>query len=149
MTNSIQTEPTDAFLLELFENTHSIAVIGLSPVPSRPSFGVARYLIEAGFEIYGVRPKAPLQILDRPCFEHLRDLKKPIDLINVFRNSEAIPDLVNEIEEWMKQNPNQSQPRYLWLQEGISHREAEARARQAGLKVVSNRCILKEHRRLS
>lgn len=125
-----------------------IAVIGLSPVPARPSFGVTRYMIQNGFEIFGIRPATPPEILGRPCVESLAELKTPVDIIDVFRNPEAIPDVVDEIEAWMKTLPEKDRPTVLWLQEGVSHPEAEEKAKRLGLKVVSNRCILKEHARL-
>lgn len=143
------TELSDSEIKSHLTPPKKIAVIGLSPTPDRPSYGVARYLIQQGFEIYGVRPAAPPEILGRPSVERLSDLKTPIDIIDVFRSSDAIPGLVDQIEEWMKTLPEGQRPKLLWLQEGVSHAEAEEKAKRLGLKVVSNRCILKEHRRLS
>jgi len=125
-----------------------IAVIGLSPVAGRPSFGVTHYMQSQGYEIFGVRPDSPAEILGRPCVATLQDLTVDVDIINVFRNSDAIPGVVNEIEHWLASHPTDRPPRLLWLQEGISHPEAEAKAERLGFRVISNRCILKQHRRL-
>ncbi len=140
----------DLELRDLLRNSRRIAVIGLSPVPARPSYAVTRYLIENGYEISGVRPGSPKEILGRPCVESLNELTEDIDIIDVFRNSDAIPDVVSEIEIWMKSAAmkNHRKPKLLWLQEGVHHPEAEARAEKLGLTVVSNKCILKEHARL-
>ena len=140
------TNLSDAEIREILETNRRIAVIGLSPVPSRPSFGVTRYMIESGYEIFGIRPGSPTTILGRPCVETLRQFDEDVGIINVFRNSEAIPELVTELEAWMKTRTKK--PNVLWLQQGISHPEAEARAEKLGLKVISNRCILVEHSRL-
>jgi uncharacterized protein len=139
---------SDDELRDILSSCQRIAVIGLSPVPARPSYGVSRYMIRKGYELYGVRPGSPPEILGRPCVDKLADLDAEIDLIDVFRNSDAIPGLVDEIEVWMKSNPGSKKPRVLWLQEGVAHPEAEKKAEGLGLKVVSNRCILKEHMRL-
>lgn len=137
---------SDAELTEILRRSRRLAVIGLSPVPSRPSYGVTAYMIEQGYEIFGVRPASPPQILERPCVESLKDLQVDVDLFDVFRNPEAVPEVVEEIALWMAGRPQR--PRVLWLQEGVSHPQAEARARELGLQVVADRCILKEHRRL-
>jgi predicted CoA-binding protein len=115
-----------------------IAVVGLSPHPDRPSHEVTRYMIEQGYEICGVRP-AQREILGRPCYARLADVPGPLEIVDVFRNSEAIPALVDEVIPL--------RPKVLWLQEGVSHPEAEERARRAGIRVIADRCILKEHAR--
>lgn len=137
---------SDNEIKELLSQSKKIAVIGLSPVPARPSYGVTRYMIQQGYEIFGIRPGSPAKILDRPAFEKLADLKEDVDIIDVFRNPDALPEVVDEIEAWMKSQ--NKKPKLLWLQEGVSHPEAEKKAQSLGLKVVSDRCILKEHRRL-
>lgn len=139
---------TDAQIKDILETGNRIAVVGLSPVPARPSFGVTKYMIDHGYEIYGVRPASPPEILGRPCVEKLSDLKEDIDIIDVFRNADAIPQLVDEIEEWMKNMSPERRPKCLWLQLGITHPEAEKKAEKLGLKVISDKCILIEHRRL-
>ena len=137
---------TDTELSEILKSSKRIVVIGLSPVAARPSFGVTRYMIEKGYEIFGVRPASPPSILGRPCFERLADLDEDVDIINVFRNPDALPELMTEIETWMKTRTRK--PTTLWLQEGVVNPIAEAKARILGLKVVVDRCILKDHARL-
>jgi predicted CoA-binding protein len=138
----------DAQIKDILEEGTRIAVVGLSPVAARPSYEVTQYMIDHGYEIYGVRPASPPEILGRPCVEKLSDLKEDVDIIDVFRNSDAIPALVGEIEVWMKGMSPERRPKCLWLHLGITHPEAEKKAEKLGLKVISNRCILMEHRRL-
>lgn len=139
---------SDSEMKTLLTEARKIAVIGLSPVPARPSFGVTRYMIDQGYEIFGVRPASPPEILGRPCVEALADLGEDVDIIDVFRNSDAIPQVVDDLEKWVAKFPRRTTPRLLWLQEGVSHPEAEERASRLGFKVVANRCILKDHMRL-
>lgn len=138
--------PTDANLRDWLKQAKRIAVIGLSPQPSRPSHGVTQYMIRQGYEIFGVRPGAPATVLGRPCVERLDQLTEDVDLFDVFRNPDSLPGVVDDIESWLKKHP--ARPRTLWLQEGVTHPQAEARARSLGLNVVSDLCILKEHARL-
>ena len=140
--------PTDAEVRDLLRDGKRIAVIGLSPVPSRPSYGVTKYMIDHGYEIYGVRPASPPTVLGRPSVEKLADLEEDVDIIDVFRNIDAIPQVVDEVEAWLKTKPRDRWPKALWLQLGIAHPEAEERARKLGLMVISDKCILVEHRRL-
>lgn len=140
---------SDARLTEILSRGKRLCVIGLSPVPARPSYGVTRYMISQGYEIYGVRPASPATILGRPAFESLSMVEADIDIFDIFRNAEAVPEVVEEIGRWMQKHPRTSGPaRVLWLQEGVGHPQAEARARELGLEVVSDLCILKEHVRL-
>lgn len=141
---------SDDELRQILKDSKTIAVIGLSPVAARPSYGVTRYMQSQGYEIYGVRPASPPEILGRPCVESLAQLDADIDIIDVFRNSDAIAGLVDEIAAWLKspKRANRRKPKLLFLQEGVHDAEAEARAEKLGLKVVSNRCLLKEHARL-
>lgn len=133
-------------IADVLRDSRAIAVIGLSPVPGRPSYGVTQYMIGQGYEIYGVRPAAPEKILDRPAFDSLALLPAgvDIDIFDVFRNPEAVPGVIGEIKAWSKAHPR-PKPRVVWLQEGVGHPQAEAVAEAAGLLVVSDRCILKDH----
>jgi uncharacterized protein len=115
-----------------------IAVVGLSPNESRPSHGVTEYMIHQGYEITGVRPGVD-EILVRPCYRALRDLPEPPEIVNVFRSPEHVPAIVDEAIA--------AGAKVLWLQEGVAHPDAERRAREAGLEVISDRCILKAHRK--
>lgn len=140
--------PDDSQIKKVLENNKRIAVIGLSSVPSRPSYEVTEYMIEHGYEIFGVRPGSEKEVLGRPSFQSLAELREPVDIINVFRNPDAIPQVVDELLEWMRTKPADRRPKVLWLQLGISHAAAEEKARKAGLIVISDACILMEHRRL-
>jgi len=116
-----------------------IAVVGASPNPDRPSNDVARYLIEQGFEVIPVRPKVR-EILGRPCYATLEDIPVSVDLVDVFRRSEACPDVARSAVA--------IGARALWLQEGIVSEEAAGIARAGGLQVVMDLCIKKFHRDL-
>ncbi len=116
-----------------------IAVVGLSPDPTRPSFGVSAYMQANGYEITPVRPDN-VSILGVPSVGSLSELSKPVEIVDVFRKSDAVPAIVDEaIAVGAK---------VLWLQEGVFNPVAEEKARAAGLIVISDRCILKEHSRL-
>jgi len=113
-----------------------IAVVGLSSKPTRPSFGVSRYMQEAGYRIIPVNPNEQ-QVLGEKCYRRLEDIPVRVDIVDVFRRSEFVPEVVKSaIAVGAK---------VVWLQEGVVHEEAAARARAAGLSVVMDRCILKEH----
>jgi len=116
-----------------------IVVVGLSPDAARPSYGVTNYMIDQGYEIIGVRPGSN-SILTRPCYSSLHEVPKPIEIVDVFRAPEHVPAIVDEAIA--------CGAKAIWLQEGVSHSDAERKARAAGLLVVSDRCILKEHMRL-
>ena len=116
-----------------------IAVVGLSPDPDRPSYGVTHYMQSQGYEIVPVRPGGET-ILGVQSVAALKDVPKPVEIVDVFRKSEAVPQIVDEAIA--------AGAKVLWLQEGVMHPEAEEKARKAGLKVFSDLCILKEHYRL-
>lgn len=118
-----------------------IAVVGLSSHPVRPSFGVARYLQSHGFRILPVNPNETT-VLGEAAYADLDSAAAaaPIDIVDVFRRSEFVPEVAAAaIRVGAKM---------LWLQEGVSHPAAEAAARAAGLLVVADHCLLKEHARL-
>ena len=115
-----------------------IAVVGLSPNPARPSHGVSRYMQAAGYRIRPVHP-GEADILGEPTYAKLEAIPDRVDIVNVFRRSEHIPEIV--------ESAVRIGARCIWLQEGVTHAEAERRAHEAGLLVVSDLCILKEHAR--
>ncbi len=133
-------------LRQILKTYKNLCVIGLSPNEQKPSFSVTQYMQYQGYQITGVNPDTK-EILGRPCFSRLAEVLPPIEIINVFRRPEFIPAIVDEIASLIKKEP-QFQPKVLWLQLGIEHAEAEAKVRNLGLEVVSNKCILVEHRRL-
>jgi predicted CoA-binding protein len=119
----------------------TIAVVGLSSNPARPSFGVARYLQSQGFRILPVNPNET-EVLGEAAYPDLaaaRAAVGPIDIVDVFRKSEFVPAIAAEAAA--------IGAKVLWLQEGVSHEAAEAAAREAGLAVVSDQCLLKQHAR--
>jgi len=121
----------------LFASVRTIAVVGLSDDPSRPSNGVAAYLQRAGYRIIPVNPSVP-EILGEKCYATLRDIPDAVDLVDVFRKPEAVgPIAADAIAIGAK---------YLWLQEGVINVDAADSALQAGLQVVMDKCMLKEHR---
>ncbi len=117
----------------------TVAVVGISPDPSRASYGVASYLQSAGYRIVPVRPDVE-KILGEKVYRTLKDIPFPVDIVDVFRKPEAVPPIAREAVD--------IGARALWLQEGVGNLEAESIAREGGLAVVSDRCMLKEHRRL-
>lgn len=129
----------DQVIHELLSRYRRIAVVGLSPNASRPSHSVTRYMMQAGYEITGVRP-AQKEILGRPCYGTLREVPPPIEIVNVFRSPEHVSPVVDDAIA--------VGARVLWLQQGVTHPEAEERARKAGMTVISDRCILVDHQRL-
>jgi uncharacterized protein len=121
---------------ELLKTSRTIAVVGLSSRRHRPSYGVAEYLQSVGYRVIGVNPRER-EILGEKCYARLEDLPEPVDIVDVFRRSEFVPDIV--------ESAIRIRARGIWMQEGVMHPEAAERARRAGLVVVMNACILKEH----
>jgi predicted CoA-binding protein len=129
----------DADMIEMLRNARTIAVVGLSSKRLRPSHGVAAYLQQHGYRIIPVNP-TETEVLGEKAYATLAEVTEKIDIVDVFRRPEAVPDVVDEAIKL-------GVP-YLWLQEDVVHDAAAEKARGAGIKVVMDRCILKEHRRL-
>jgi predicted CoA-binding protein len=119
----------------LVARSRVIAVVGASPDPDRPSHDVMRALIERGFEVIPVRPGCDA-ILGRPCVARLSEIEGRIDIVDVFRRSEAAADVAREAAA--------VGARALWLQEGVVSPQARAIALRAGMDYVEDRCIKKE-----
>ncbi|MCS7314054.1 MAG: CoA-binding protein [Bryobacterales bacterium] len=128
-----------ASIAEILRSARTIAVVGLSSKPWRPSYGVAEYMKRAGYRIIPVNPNEQ-EVLGEKSYPDLEAVPERVDIVNVFRRSEFVPEIVEAAIR--------IGARVVWLQEGIRHDEAAERARGAGLQVVQDRCILKEHRRL-
>lgn len=122
---------------ELLANTKTIAVIGLSSNPMRPSFGVSEYMKSKGYRIIPINPNEHT-VLGEKCYRALADVPEKIDLVDVFRRSEHVSQIVDEVI--------QLKVPALWLQEGVVDHSAAKRARDANVFVVMDKCILKEHR---
>ncbi len=122
----------------LLSTAKTIAVVGLSPSPLRPSYGVAAYLQTHGYRIIPVNPEIK-GALGEKAYASLKDVPEKIDIVNIFRRPENVPPVVDEAIALKLP--------VIWMQEGVVHDEAAAKARQAGIFVVMDHCILKEHRR--
>lgn len=132
-------QPSDREIKELLGNAHTIAVVGLSSSRSRASYGVSQYMQSAGYRIIPVNPNEQ-QVLGEKAYARLEDVPEKIDVVNIFRRSEFVPETVDAAIH--------KGARAIWMQEGVADETAAQRARDAGLFVVMDSCILKEHRRL-
>jgi hypothetical protein len=128
-----------ANLGELLHSGQTIAVVGLSSKRYRPSFGVAEYMQSAGFRIIPVNPFES-EVLGEKSYATLESIPEHVDIVDIFRRSEFVLEIVEAAIR--------IGARAIWMQEGVIHEEAAEKARAAGLAVVMDRCILKEHRRL-
>ena len=123
-------------IAELLRSAKTIAVVGLSNNPARTSNGVSAYMQSQGYRIIPVNP-AISEALGEKAYPTLSEVPEKIDIVNVFRRPEHVPEVVDEAIRL-------GVPA-IWMQEGVVHEEAAEKARQAGIFVVMNRCILKEH----
>lgn len=132
---------SDDQIKQILENAKTIAVVGLASSPLRPSYGVSAYMQHQGYRIIPVNPSIA-DSLGEKSYASLRDIPNgiKIDIVDVFRRPDAVPEIVDEVIELKLP--------VLWLQETVVHQEAAEKARKAGVFVVMDRCILKEHRRL-
>jgi predicted CoA-binding protein len=127
-------------LSEILHNSHTIAVVGLSGKRFRPSYGVAEYMQRAGYRIIPVNPRES-QVLGETSYPDLDSIPDSVDIVDIFRRAEFVPEIVDAaIRKGAKA---------IWMQEGVIHEDAARRATDAGLTVVMDRCILKDHRRLA
>jgi predicted CoA-binding protein len=132
------TTEQDQAIRDILESARTIAVVGLSADPNRPSHYVAAYLQRAGYRIIPVNPSLTA-VLGEKAYARLEDIPDPVDVVDVFRLPSAVPDITDAAIR--------IKAKALWLQEGIVHEEAAAKAQAAGLGVVQDRCLLKEHAR--
>lgn len=134
----------NSYISGILNAVRTIAIVGASANEVRPSFFVLKYLVAKGYEVYPVNPgQAGKEICGRPVFARLSDVPVPIDMVDVFRASEAVPGIVDEV---LTLDPL---PKVLWTQLTVRHDEAAARAEAAGIKIVMNRCPKIEYARLS
>jgi len=125
---------------QILQSARTVAVVGLSGKRYRPSYGVAEYLKREGYRVVPVNPEET-EVLGEKSYPDLDSVPGEIDVVDIFRRPEFVPEIVEAaIRKGAK---------VIWMQEGVIHEEAARRAREAGLTVVMDRCILKDHRRLA
>jgi len=127
--------PEDA-IAKLLKSARNIAVVGLSASPLRPSHGVAAYMQSHGYKIIPVNPEIT-NVLGEDAYPSLVDIPEKIDIVDIFRRPEFVPPIVDQAI--------QLKVAAIWMQEGVVHNQAAEKARRAGILVVMDRCILKEH----
>lgn len=132
--------PTPDAAERILRQARTIAVVGLSPDPRRPSHGVARYLQRAGYRIIPVNPNVR-EVLGERAYGRLRDVPDPIDVVDVFRRSEFVGPIVEEAIA--------IKAPAIWLQDGVVDETAAERARAAGLEVVMDDCMMRRHAALA
>ncbi len=123
-------------ITEILKTSRTIAVVGLSSKPFRPSYGVTQYLQSVGYRIIPVNP-AESEVLGERSYARLEDIPEKVDIVDVFRRSEFVHQIV--------ESAIAIGARCVWMQEGVAHPEAAESGRRAGLLVVMDTCILKEH----
>lgn len=133
----MSTLPKSDPITDLLKRAHTIAVVGLSNSPLRPSHGVAAYMQTQGYKIIPVNPNVE-ESLGEKSYASLLQVPQKIDVVNVFRRSEYLEEIVDQAIELKVPA--------IWMQEDVINESAAQRARQAGIFVVMDRCILKEHR---
>jgi predicted CoA-binding protein len=133
------TNPDQKTICQILREVHTIAVVGLSPNPSRPAHGVARALQGFGYRIVPVRPLID-KVLGEQAYPDLENIPFPVDIVEVFRAPEHIPAIVEScIRLGIKR---------LWLQDGVIHEAAALRAQQAGIQIVMDRCMYRDFTQL-
>jgi len=133
--------PDDSQIKDLLNHAKTIAVVGLTNNPMRPSHGVSAYMQHQGYRIIPVNPGID-EALGEKAYPSLRDIPKDvkIDIVDVFRRPDAVPQVVDDVIDLKLPA--------IWLQETVVHEQAAEKARKAGVFVMMDSCILKEHRRL-
>jgi uncharacterized protein len=136
MTTTAEMQASAAEITEILDNHRVVAVVGLSSDPNRPSYQVAHYLQVHGYRIVPVNPGCR-EILGEKCYASLRDIPFPVEIVDIFRVVSAIPGIVDEaIAVGAK---------VIWMQQGLEEAASAQKARQAGLRVVMDRCLKIEH----
>jgi len=129
----------------ILEKYKTIAVVGLSTNPAKDSHRVAKYLKARGYRIIPINPSADI-ILGEKCYKSLLDVPETIEIVDIFRPAKDVPPIVDQAIELKRKLGN---PHVIWMQLGIVNEEAAKRARDANLTVVMNKCMMREHKRLS
>ncbi|RMA41144.1 CoA-binding protein [Rhodophyticola porphyridii] len=135
--------PSDDLLRKILKESKSFACVGVSPNPVRPSHYVARYLSLKGYRVIPVNPGQLGKLLfGADVVANLSDIAEPVDVVDIFRRPEAVPAIVEAALAM------ESRPKTIWMQIGVTHPEAAARAEAAGIQVIQNRCPKIEYQRL-
>jgi predicted CoA-binding protein len=124
---------------EILKRFHTVALVGLSSNKDRPSYGVAQYLKKQGYKVVPVNPNEE-KILGLACYPSLSSLTEPVEIVDIFRSPDQVMEVV---EEAIKIGA-----KVVWMQEGVMNAQAAMRARDAGLEVIMDMCMMKEHRRV-
>ena len=122
----------------ILAESRTVAVVGMSPRPERPSHYVAKYLMEQGYDIVPVNPQVD-EVLGLKSYPDLTSIPRQVDLVDIFRRSNQVPPIVDEAID--------IGAKFIWMQDGVIHEGAAAKARAAGLPVVMDNCTLREHSR--
>jgi predicted CoA-binding protein len=134
----------NGYIAGILREVKTIAIVGASANDVRPSYFVAKYLIDKGYEVFPVNPgQAGKEILGRMTYARLGDIPTAVDMVDVFRASDAVPGIVDET---LALAPL---PKVIWMQLGVRNAEAAAKAEAAGIRIVMNRCPKIEYARLS
>ena len=137
------TDYSDAFLSDVLKRTKVIAVVGVSANPVRPSYYVARYLTLKRYTVIPVNPVyAGQRLFGATCVESLSAIEGPVDMVDIFRRSDAVPPVVDEALEAFPDLQT------IWMQIGVEHAEAAAKAQARGVDVIMDRCPKIEYQRL-
>ncbi len=136
MTTTQEIQASEAEIIEILRNYRVVAVVGLSAKPDRPSYQVAQYLQEHGYRIIPVNPGCQ-EILGEKCYASLKDIPFPVEVVDIFRKVDAIPAIVAEAIA--------VKAKAVWMQLGLAEPDSARQAKEAGLKVVMDRCMKIEH----
>lgn len=122
-----------------FNQIKTIAIVGISDKPDRPSFAVGKYLIDCGFKIFPVNPNID-NFFGIKAYKTLSEIKEKIDVVDIFRKSEFVEPIIEEAIA--------VSAKMIWMQEGVSNEKAASTARAAGLTVIMDMCMMKEHKKI-
>ena len=129
----------DRELRRVLATSRTVAVVGASDKPWRDSNDIMRYLMKSGYRVFAVNPNHK-SVLEQPCYASLKEVPEPIDIVDVFRRSEAVPAIVRDALS--------VKAKVLWLQSGVVNKEGAEQAEKNGMQVIMDRCIAVDHRRL-
>jgi predicted CoA-binding protein len=133
-----ESNPPDADIVRILKNSKTIAIVGLSDNPERDSYQVAAYLKDNGYRIIPVNP-AKTEILGEKSYPDLASIPSQIDIVDIFRKVDAIPDIVDEAVK--------IKAKVVWMQLGLAHNASARKASEAGLTVVQSKCLKIEHKK--